>query len=314
MPNSPKARVLLVVLVLGGIVVALSFLPRKVAAPTGDNHTETLKTRETQAQKLKQDSDNDGLRDWEETIFKTDPHNADTDGDGAPDGEEVASNRDPLLKGPNDALAALAAPAATSTRALPRNLTRDLAEKFGEQFVVPRLVRPGTPIDLDAFSAALAEEISSVPFTTAPRIKYQELVIAKDTSPAAVASYQKTVDRIVAPFARWSNTPAILVFSEAMRDEDFSRLTALDPYLKTYEQVIPKLKKVAVPPALALLHLDYVNAGIRQHEAVKLMRNAEEDIVGAVAGAQEYVRTAQEFTTVVRKLQEEYKKAGVTAR
>ncbi len=42
------------------------------------------------------DSDQDGLPDWQEVLYGTDPHKADTDGDGTPDGEEIKLNRDPL--------------------------------------------------------------------------------------------------------------------------------------------------------------------------------------------------------------------------
>jgi hypothetical protein len=48
------------------------------------------------------DSDNDGLLDWEESLWGTDPKNPDTDGDGTKDGEEINLNRDPLTPGPND--------------------------------------------------------------------------------------------------------------------------------------------------------------------------------------------------------------------
>jgi|GEM_PF-1470308 len=48
------------------------------------------------------DSDNDGLKDWEENLYKTDPWNPDTDGDGYLDGEEINSGHNPLVKGPND--------------------------------------------------------------------------------------------------------------------------------------------------------------------------------------------------------------------
>ena len=48
------------------------------------------------------DSDGDGLKDWEEALWKTSPNNPDTDGDGTPDGEEVKQNRDPAVAGPND--------------------------------------------------------------------------------------------------------------------------------------------------------------------------------------------------------------------
>ena len=50
------------------------------------------------------DSDNDGLKNWEESLWKTGANNPDSDGDGTVDGVEVRSNRDPRIKGPNDAL------------------------------------------------------------------------------------------------------------------------------------------------------------------------------------------------------------------
>jgi len=42
------------------------------------------------------DSDGDGLPDWKENLYGTDPHKADTDGDGTSDFDEIAQNRDPL--------------------------------------------------------------------------------------------------------------------------------------------------------------------------------------------------------------------------
>ena len=51
------------------------------------------------------DSDRDGLKDWEELLWKTDKTNADTDGDGTSDGEELALGRDPRKKGSGDKLA-----------------------------------------------------------------------------------------------------------------------------------------------------------------------------------------------------------------
>src|SRR5690606_29956249 len=48
------------------------------------------------------DTDGDGLRDWEESLWGTDLNEPDTDRDGMGDGEEVESGRDPLIPGPND--------------------------------------------------------------------------------------------------------------------------------------------------------------------------------------------------------------------
>ncbi len=48
------------------------------------------------------DLDEDGLFDWEETLYGTDPTNPDTDGDGKKDGEEVDSGTDPNINGNTD--------------------------------------------------------------------------------------------------------------------------------------------------------------------------------------------------------------------
>ncbi|MCH7529851.1 hypothetical protein IIB50_01915 [Patescibacteria group bacterium] len=43
------------------------------------------------------DSDDDGLKDWEEVLWGTDPFNPDTDNDGTDDGVEIAVDRNPLV-------------------------------------------------------------------------------------------------------------------------------------------------------------------------------------------------------------------------
>lgn len=48
------------------------------------------------------DTDNDGLPDWEEALWTTDPKNPDTDGDKTTDGDEKKQDRNPLKPGPND--------------------------------------------------------------------------------------------------------------------------------------------------------------------------------------------------------------------
>ncbi len=53
-----------------------------------------------------QDSDQDGLSNDEEALYKTDPLNKDTDGDGYMDGVEVESGYDPMKAAPGDKLSA----------------------------------------------------------------------------------------------------------------------------------------------------------------------------------------------------------------
>ncbi|MCX6730212.1 MAG: hypothetical protein NT058_01815 [Candidatus Portnoybacteria bacterium] len=58
--------------------------------------------KETTIESQTKDSDSDGLKDWEENLYKTDPLNSDTDDDGYLDGEEINSGHNPLIKSPGD--------------------------------------------------------------------------------------------------------------------------------------------------------------------------------------------------------------------
>src|SRR3989338_5123125 len=67
-------------------------------------NTLSQETRSKATEILNRDRDGDGLKDWEEELWKTDMEKADTDGDGTTDGDEILTERDPLTPGPNDKL------------------------------------------------------------------------------------------------------------------------------------------------------------------------------------------------------------------
>ena len=78
--TSPKARITLAVFAVVVIAAVFWQLTRspKTASPPKIAHTIVRAD-------LINDTDNDGLRDWEETLFRTNPQKADTDGDGVDD-------------------------------------------------------------------------------------------------------------------------------------------------------------------------------------------------------------------------------------
>lgn len=67
-------------------------------------NVDLIVARNTDAIQKSGDGDMDGLSDWQEELWKSDPRNPDTDGDGTNDGEEIAADRDPTIPGPNDIL------------------------------------------------------------------------------------------------------------------------------------------------------------------------------------------------------------------
>jgi len=70
---------------LGGV----SFLLLKPKKEVATKVVSEVKVIKNPMEVLDIDSDADGLKDWEETLWKLDPKNPDTDGNGIPDAEEV---------------------------------------------------------------------------------------------------------------------------------------------------------------------------------------------------------------------------------
>jgi len=70
--------------------------------PTLDNSFVNTPVPTNTAIDVTVDSDRDGLPDYLETCWGSDPNNPDTDGDGYLDGQEVNNNYDPLIPSPND--------------------------------------------------------------------------------------------------------------------------------------------------------------------------------------------------------------------
>ena len=91
------------------IIIAIIFNYWQPNTTKYTNDNLVSETDATSSQTSNVDSDNDGLPDWMENLYGTDPKKSDTDGDGTSDIDEIKANRDPLKantalegKEPND--------------------------------------------------------------------------------------------------------------------------------------------------------------------------------------------------------------------
>jgi len=137
-PSSKKINIFVAVLILLTGIFIGGYLVLKSGKISAGELSDILKgqpinpsTCNPDANDANKDSDNDGLKDWQEIqIYKTDPCRQDTDGDGYLDGEEVVSGYDPAKKAPGDELPGTMP---KTPRPLPNNLTVALQQKLSEQ-------------------------------------------------------------------------------------------------------------------------------------------------------------------------------------
>lgn len=124
-----------------------------------------------------QDSDQDGLSNDEEALYKTDPLNKDTDGDGYSDGVEVESGYDPLKKSPGDKLITESAQGATTTistvtSSSAANLTTQVSSE------IANMVQSGTTGDKEVTLQTINESVQNVLSQTDQEIVLPEVDVS----------------------------------------------------------------------------------------------------------------------------------------
>lgn len=283
------------------LIIIFILFSKKDETPVKNIADNNRAARETELARLNQDSDGDGLKDWEEEIYGTDSKKADTDGDKTQDGEEIKLGRDPLKPGPDDKFPGPAAEKKETTPSKENNLTQKLIDRFGEKFILPWLNDSSVNPDNEKLSQEILKDISSAP---APNyFTEKDITILKTDLPEDFLKYAKDFSAVISDSFRNLDRPEIMIFSEALQAEDLSRLSILDTYLSAYKVALIKLKNLPAPPSLANLHLAYLNATRRQQTAVEKMRRADNDVVKGTYGAQEYIAVNDEITSLEQKFQ-----------
>lgn len=310
MLHSRKAGVFLAIFVCIIFISFFAIHPQKKERQASALKIPTI--TDEQRQKLTQDTDHDGLKDWEEIIFRTDPKNPDTDRDGTSDGDEVKAGRNPAKAGPDDHVAA---PALTESKNKnePLNLTDVLARKFGEAIVIPKLLNPSAEEDLNYAGSLVADEVLAEQKTFVNPYTKKNLVISSDNSSTAIQRYaalfRATVENT---FAQFDGESELTIFTDALKANDFSMIQKLDSYLKAHASFLAKLKTLPVPSDFSMLHLEYVGVAAQQKEAVQKMRGVENDLVSGLIGAREYADTIEVFQELEALFQKKFAEKGIS--
>ncbi|KKT25970.1 MAG: Thrombospondin type 3 repeat superfamily protein [Parcubacteria group bacterium GW2011_GWA2_43_9b] len=300
--------ILLTGVFLGGYLVLKS---GKVSAGQIDDILKgapiVTETCEPNASDPNKDSDNDGLKDWQEIqVYKSDPCKPDTDGDGYLDGEEVASGYDPTIKAPGDELPGTMA---KSPRPLPANLTKALSSALAQQIVsgkIDSFNQQGQILSADelakypAIQQSVAQLMSAGDQLFAPEtIDAIRIKTTPDNSATSIQNYAKAAANAIPITDSSDEETEASMFLSAINNNDFSKL---DLYLKDYQIAYRKLQEITVPDDLVNLHKEQLNifsSIIRIYEAIK---NSGDDPLKTNLALQKYQELSTQFGNWMQKL------------
>ena len=299
--KSPKARVILAIfVVLALAIAAYLFFARK---PRGIRDFELAQNaaRKAQIETLKRDSDQDGLKDWEEAIFHTDPQAADTDTDTTQDGEEVRLGRDPLKQNssrdpekPND-LTATSTPLAAQPQAdasQSANLTQIIAQSLGQQLIARRLTDPEAPLDPEAIGRSIANGLPTYT-PEMPLLTLKNISLTKDDGDDAVQKWAQQFNALLKASFLTHHPIEPFILINALKDENYDSLAEIDSYIKAYDELADLVQRTPTPPSLANDALNFVRITLQFRAIAGAFRNGEKDPVTAVSAINPYFDLTQ---------------------
>ncbi|MEK7531867.1 MAG: hypothetical protein AAB545_03010 [Patescibacteria group bacterium] len=239
------------------------------------------------------DSDGDGLKDWEEILWKTDSSNPDTDGDGTNDGEEVAIGRNPFIKGPDDVLPKNLTEGGNSSSTEVLTGTDRLTRALFTEYLLAK--SQGKSLDQTTTKQIVSSVISKSNLLSGKRTYTEgEIKIGTDNGSEALRKYATFMGASVKRNGNWSGNE-LEIFTEGLEKENEKKLESLDPIISGYKKITDEMLQIEVPPVLVPSHLDTINGMMGILFCLKNFRNAFNDPITALASLDDYKKEAELF-------------------
>ena len=278
--------VFLLLVVMSGAAAAV-VVYRNVSRPEEKQlAADSTKIENTKIALANRDTDADGLQDWEEALYRSDPNEVDSDGDGAKDGEEVRASRDPAKKGPNDPLDQPAVNDVIADRAADDdgNLTFNFAQQLLGSGVLNGISADGELIDT-SFLERLELPSELDPMAVLDRvatISTKDIIVAPTNDAEAVRNYFNAVYAIYARRLVPLPRDDLTILSEVLEREDYARLAELDVIIAALDRSIDEIKKIPVPSGYQNFAIAELNHLRRTKRAIEVLRRLQEDPIAAI--------------------------------
>lgn len=298
---SPKASgLILLIVVFSTAIVVYSNYDRQSQEQTGEITTNKIAIdSQINKENLDIDTDGDGLLDWEESLWGTDPNNPDTDGDGTNDYQEINENRDPLIPGPNDETTSIEEKILEQMQSSELDedgITSQVANNFANLYFNNR---QGTDLTQEQRNL-LVNQVSNQAIS---EIKINEIYTLNSIKTFNKEDEEKLIEYTDSYFAIQLN-----ILNEVLRNyenTDYSRLG--NEIIKKSGELI----SIEVPSDISNLHLEIANNYYKLGMVVKDFEKEEEDPIYVMLSLRIYQDTQEEIKDINNQIGNFLKENGI---
>lgn len=245
---------------------------------------------------VNKDTDGDGIPDWEEAIWGTDPTKKETT-PGVLDSVTIEKLK--FMQEMNQ----LGESSPTGTTQNNAKLTQ--TDKFSrELFATITSLNQSGAMDqatIDKISSSLAEQIKNSPQRKVYTLS--DIKISTKDDAQAVKDYIAASKKInIKSSINYTVFDVLNKLTTSENNVDTSQLSKLDPIIEQLNKTISASLKIEVPQSLAVLHLNVINVMEKLTENISDVKLYDTDVIVALSAISQYNQNNETLKTVTTAL------------
>jgi len=259
-----------------------------------------------------QDTDKDTLKDWEESLWGTDPKNADTDTDGTGDGAEIAVGRNPKIAGPDDKLEMENVPLTNDNPAADTTKTNQVAKQFITEYM--NMKKSGVPLTASEQSQLINGLLTSMQNgqkTLENKYTLSDIKKDPDNSIENITKYGNTMGDIMVKNTPKNTESELLILQKALTSRNQEDLDKIMILAAAYQNTVNDSLKIAVPEEVAPLELNLINSMYQVAEGIKGLQIALKDPISGVLNLSQYQNAVRGMRAAFAQINAYFENKGV---
>lgn len=241
------------------------------------------------------DADDDGIYDWEEGLWGTDPKDKDSDDDGTPDGDEIDKKKDQLKEKNGITRADTASTDLNQTEVFARELfsAASIANQNGGL----------SPEALDNFSTTFKQSVSEAGIAdvyTSGSLKLTDI---------SVVAYKKSLEAVFKGYLSSGLSAEDAMYR--LSTGDTSAVTEIEQVAEFHHGISNALIALPTPFSAAGPHLLMANSSAKISLSLLSIRNFKEDPILAMVGLRQYFEYSDDYEKAALDLAAYFKANGI---
>lgn len=292
LPSKQFVKTILVALALGVFVLLFGKIFTNKTVAENKQASKNISLNQKDGDFFSLDSDGDGLYDWEEALWGTNPLLKDSRGDGISDYDYVQARRKEIDTD-------------ETYRSNPNNETEAFAKQFYTTAAVLNQSGTFSQDSVEQFSQSFSQSISN--FNIKDKYTLSDLKL----SGVSAVEYHRKIAEIYASLSKPEVNELTLIAYILENPNDEFAMEELGIYLSFSQALINGLLSVNVPNSNAGLHLSYVNNLYKMSEIMRNVVYMDQDPLKFASYLSRYDEYSNRILADIKSFQQYFASNGI---